>query len=307
MIKITLILFQVLLLITVSPLLSGVIRKIKNTLRMRQGAGIFQPYFNFFKLLSKEEVVSENTSFIFTCTPFIVFGSVTTALFIIPTIASNISFNIMGDVLAVIFLLALGRFFIALAAIDAGSAFGGMGSSREMFIASFTEPVALLALFTVSVTNGSTGMDAISASHPVHLSTVIAGAALFIVMIAETSRLPVDNQETHLELTMVHEAMVLEYSGRSLALIELASHVKQIIFYALIANILIPPGAIAGLGLFEVLTRTTVFALKIFCIGAIAGIVEVSTAKMRLFRVIDFLAFGFVLSFISMIAAVAGF
>jgi formate hydrogenlyase subunit 4 len=290
--KTALILTQILLLIAVSPLVSGIIRKIKNNIRMRKGAGVFQPYYNLAKLFGKEEVVSDTTSWIFRAAPFIVLASSVCALSLVPVFAATLSFSNMGDFLAIIFILALGRFFIALAGLDAGSAFGGMGSSREMFISTFVEPVALLSVFAVSLNAGSTNLAAVSAPVGLRLSSIIAALSLFIVAIAETSRIPVDNQETHLELTMIHEAMVLEYSGKSLALIELASHIKQVLFFSLIAAVAVPWGD---------------FALKMAVIIIAVSLIEVSIAKMRLFRAVDFLSFAFVISIMAVIVSAAGY
>lgn len=290
--KIALILVQTAALIVLSPLISGVIRKIKNNIRMRRGASVFQPYYNLAKLFAKEEVISDKTSWIFKIAPFVVLASSICALSLMPVFAPSMSFNRMGDLLAVIFILALGRFFIALAGLDAGSAFGGMGSSREMFVSAFIEPVALLSIFAVSLNAGSTSLEAVSGSFGLRLSSVIAALSLFIVTIAETSRIPVDNQETHLELTMIHEALSLEYSGRSLALIELASHIKQIVFFSLIAAVVIPWGD---------------FALKMAVIIVAVSLLEVSIAKMRLFRVMDFLSFAFALSIMALVISAAGY
>ena len=290
--KTALILIQILLFIAVSPLVSGIIRKIKNNIRMRKGAGIFQPYYNLAKLFGKEEVVSDTTSWIFRAAPFVILASSVCALSLVPVFAATLSFSNMGDFLAIIFILALGRFFIALAGLDAGSAFGGMGSSREMFISTFAEPVALLSVFAVSLNAGSTNLAAVSAPVGLRLSSIIAAISLFIVTIAETSRIPVDNQETHLELTMIHEAMVLEYSGKSLALIELASHIKQILFFSLIAAVVIPWGD---------------FALKMTVIIITVSLIEVSVAKMRLFRAVDLLSFAFVISIMAVIVSAAGY
>jgi len=216
--KIITITLQVFLLALISPLVSGVIRKIKNNLRMRKGPGIFQPYYNLLKLFGKEEVIPEYSSWIFRAAPYVMLSSTAAALFLVPVYAPGVSAAGMGDFLAIIFLLALGRFFMALAALDAGSSFGGMGSSREMFISSVVEPVIVLSAFAVGALHGSTNFEAMNLPDSMFLCRVSAALALLFAAIAETSRLPVDNQETHLELTMIHEAMVLEYSGRGLAL-----------------------------------------------------------------------------------------
>lgn len=294
--KIYPVILQVVILITLAPLVSGFIRKLKNNLRMRKGAGILQPYYNLVKLFSKDEVISENASWIFRVTPLIVLGSTIAALLLVPIAPGGYSLDRMGDILTVIFILALGRFFLALAGIDAGSAFGGMGSSREMFISSIAEPTAILAVFAVAMNAGSTSLTAITGTGIIYLSGIIAGMALFIVTIAETSRIPVDNQETHLELTMVHEAMVLEYSGKGLALIELSSHIKQIIFFSILANAAVP---IAAGGIF-------LYAAKIAVIAVFVALLEISVAKMRLFRVVDLLSFSIILSIMAVLLAAIG-
>ncbi len=299
---------QTIILIIFAPLLSGFIRKIKNNIRMRKGAPVLQPYYNFFKLLFKDEVISENSSWIFGLSPFIVLASSITALLLMPVINGIVSLNQMGDILVLISLLALGRFFLALAGMDVASAFGGMGSSREMFISSLVEPVMLVAVFAVSLNCGSTSMAVISSASIFKLSTLVAVLALLMVTVSETSRIPVDNQETHLELTMIHEAMLLEYSGRSLALIELSAHIKQLIFYSLLANILLPLNSVYfNTGLFGIFIALGLYLIKVFLIGLFIAIIEVSMAKMRLFRAVDFIGFSFALSILAVVLQTAGF
>jgi len=294
--KILFLFIQILLLIAIAPFLSGLIKKIKNTLRMRKGASVFQPYYNLQKLFGKEEVISENTSWIFRITPFIVMGCVVLTIPLLPLFGLAVSLNYMGDFLLIIFILALGRFFLALAGLDAASAFGGMGSSREMFISALVEPVALLAVFAVSLNAGSTSLQAISNFHVMKLSSFIAVISLFIVTIVETSRLPIDNQETHLELTMIHEAMVLEYSGRSLALLEWASYIKQVIFFTILSIITMPFGS----------ANIFIYFIKIAAMCLIIAVIEILTAKMRLFRVVDFLSFSLFLSVTALIISSIG-
>ncbi len=268
------IILKIILFIVLAPFLSGLISKIKNNLRLRKGQSIFQPYYNLAKLFSKAEVVSEHASWIFGVTPFIVISSaLTAALFI----------NSISGLLLLIFVFALGRFFLALAALDAGSSFGGMGASREMFISSLVEPAFCLVIFSLFLQSGSTNLT---------VASIVSGIALFLITVAETSRVPVDNQETHLELTMVHEAMVLEYSGRSLALLELASYIKQMILVILVARIIFP-------------VTMPVFA-GIIIVAAVVALLEVSVAKMRLFRVADFLGVAFVLGIIAVVCAILG-
>jgi len=297
---------QVLALVIVSPLISGLIRKLKNNLRLRIGPGIFQPYYDIAKLFSKDENISVTASWIFRAAPYVALGSSVAALCLMPAFLPGVSFSAAGDFLAVIFLLSLGRFFLALAGLDAGSSFGGMGSSREMFLSSFVEPAAVLAIFAVSAAAGTTDPAALSLLGAVRPSSVMACGAFFIVLLAETSRLPVDNQETHLELTMIHEAMVLEYSGPSLALIEIAAHVKQVLFMTIAVNVLISPALAASLWPSLALAGPAFFCVKILLACAAVAAVEVSIAKMRLFRAVDFLLFGGLISAVAFILAVTG-
>ena len=285
---------QILVAAALAPLLSGIIKKMKNFLRMRRGAPVLQPYYNLVKLSGKDEVISENTSWIFKAAPFVLLVSVFMAFLLVPLNGSRVALPYMGDMILVIFLLAIGRFFLALAGLDAGSAFGGMGSSREMFISSLVEPVMLLSLFAVASNSGSTNPVIMAGQTTMRISSVIAALSFFMAAIAETSRIPVDNQETHLELTMIHEAMVLEYSGKSLAMIEYAAHLKQMIFFTILASIIIPFG---GAG---------IFVLKILAIAAIVSVLEISVAKMRLFRAVDFVMFALALSIMAMVVRAVG-
>lgn len=299
---------QVLLMIAAAPLVSGLIKRIKNIVRMRRGAPILQPYWNFFKLLGKsDEVISEHASWLFKAAPYVVISSAAAALLLVPLFGGSAAAGGMGDIVAVLFILALGRFFMALAGMDAASAFGGMGSSREMFISSLAEPAALVSFFTLAMNAGSTSFAAITGNGVFHASSLTAGFALFIVAIAETSRLPVDNQETHLELTMVHEAMVLEYSGRSLAIIEYASHIRQLVWFSLIAGVIFPLPLPHGCGAAFAAAAALVFALKLAALALIMAFTEVSMAKMRLFRVADLLMFAFVAALASAVLAVGGY
>lgn len=300
------VIFQVILVVSIAPLISGVIRKIKNNLRMRKGPGIIQPYYNIAKLMAKDEVVSGTTSWIFKITPFIVLGSVISALFLVPFFGANLYMERMGGLLLIVFMLGAGRFFIALAGLDAGGSFGGMGSSREMFISALAEPVAVMSIFAVSLKAGSTNIALVSASGAISLSSIIAALAMFMVIVAETSRVPVDNQETHLELTMVHEAMILEYSGRSLAFIELAAHIKQILLFSILANVFLPWGVPPAVTLGNIFSASAIYFVKIMILCIFTALIEISVAKMRLFRVVDFMSFAFVLSLMAFIVAAMG-
>lgn len=282
-----------------APLVSGFIKKTKNSLRMRRGAPVLQPYYNLVKLMAKGEVISETTSWIFLAAPYVVLSAMIAALFLVPVFGSPVSASFMGDALTLFFLLALGRFFLALAGLDAGSAFGGMGSSREMFISSLVEPVAVTAIAVVGWQSGSLNLQAIASSTAMSFSGVLASGALFFVILAETSRVPVDNQETHLELTMIHEAMILEYSGPSLGLLEWAAHIKQFILFSLLACILWPFDAAHAAG--PSFFGAGFFLGKVFLCAALVAFVEMAVAKMRLFRVVDFMAFGFALSLLALV------
>lgn len=306
MIKIFILILQSVLFIAIAPFLSGLITKIKNNIRMRRGQSIFQPYYNLAKLFSKSEVISQTASWIFRASPFVVISSTLVAAMLIPVFIFISPEHHMGDFLALIFIFSLGRFFLCLAALDTGSSFGGMGSSREMFISSLAEPALLLVVFSISLQFGSTDISAFGGMHAVNVSSLIAAVALFLVAIAETSRIPVDNQETHLELTMVHEAMVLEYSGKSLALIEMASYIKQMIFFFLIAQIVFPIWLPALGDLTQVFFWALWYLVRIILIAMMAALVEVSVAKMRLFRVVDFLGFAFVLGVMACACAILG-
>jgi len=299
------IILQIILFILLAPFLSGLIAKFKNNLRMRCGQSVWQPYYNLAKLWNKGQVISETASWIFRVTPFIVLSSTLVGAILIPALIWPTFACRIGDFLVLVFIFSLGRFFMALAALDTGSAFGGMGSSREMFISSLVEPALCMVIFAVSLQFGTTDISGFSGMHAVKASSVIAALALFLVMLAETSRIPVDNSETHLELTMVHEAMVLEYSGRSLALIEMAAYIRQMIFFFLIAQLIFPLDLAAG-SLAQIFIWWLWYLGRFVVIGAIVALVEVSVAKMRLFRVADFLGFAFVLGVIATVCAILG-
>jgi len=299
---------QVLLIISAAPLFGGLIKKIKNIVRMRRGAPVLQPYWNFLKLLGKnEEVISKHASWLFKAAPYVVISSSVAALLLLPLFGGSAAAGGMGDIVAVLFILALGRFFMALAGMDAAGAFGGMGSSREMFISSLAEPAALVSFFALAVNAGSTSFAAIAGNGAFSVSSLTAGFSLFIVTIAETSRIPVDNQETHLELTMVHEAMALEYSGRSLAIIEYASHLRQLVWFSLIAGVIFPLPSPSGCGAALAAAAAVIFTLKLLALVIIMAFTEISLAKMRLFRVADLLMFAFIAALASAVLAAGGY
>ncbi|MDP3790879.1 MAG: NADH-quinone oxidoreductase subunit H [Candidatus Omnitrophota bacterium] len=273
-----------------APLVSGVISKLKNNFRMRKGPSVLQPYYNVRKLFSKDEVISKHASWIFYAAPAIVF--ISSILFLFLVLIARPGYSIENNIvilIAAFFVLGLARFFLALAGLDAGSSFGGMGSSREMFISSLAEPTAFISIFVLCM--GQEGAF--------RISSLLAGLAFFVVVIAETSRVPVDNQETHLELTMVHEAMVLEYSGRSLALIELGGHIKQMAFFVMLSWYFFP-NMITGF------SGPAVFAFSVAVGALVVALIEMSLAKMRLFRVVDLLSFSFFIALLASVVAGLG-
>src|SRR6266851_1794951 len=296
---------QTALALFLAPGLVGLIRWLKARLQNRRGAPVWQPYLELRKLFAKEVVVSSNASWLFRAAPFVVFASTVAVAFIVPVLAAPLPFDSVGDLLLVVYLLLLGTFFLALAGLDPGSAFGGMGASREMTVAALSEPTVALAIFALALGAGSTNLgqivartmaDPAAAVSPGHL---LAFGALFIVTLAETGRLPIDNPATHLELTMIHEAMILEYSGRYLALIEWAAALKLLIFFSLLGNLFVPWGvsvvltpAALAVAVVSLLAKLAVLA------GVVAG-VETRIAKLRLFRVPELLSVSFVLALLA--------
>ena len=305
---IALILAQAAVLLCVSPAIVGLINKVKARLQCRQGAGILQPYADLKKLFRKQPVLSTTTTWIFTATPYIVFASTVTAGLLIPVIASQMPLNFAGNIIVFVYLLALGRFFLILAGLDSGSSFGGMGSSREAIVASLTEPAMIMAIFAIALTAGSTNLSTI-----VHRTALLEGiatdpsarlmalSAVFIVALAETGRVPVDNPATHLELTMVHEAMVLEYSGRYLALLEWASAIKLLVFLTLIANVFAPWGIATSFTPMALSIGLAVYLIKVAGLALLIGTIECMFAKLRLFRVTDLLGVAFILALLGLL------
>lgn len=305
---IMLVMAQTTVLLAVSPFLVGLIRKVKAWLQLRQGASILQPYADLAKLFKKQPVISTTTSWIFTAAPYIVFASTLTAGLLIPTFTSQTPMNFAGNIIALVYLLALGTFFLMLAGLDAGSAFGGMGSSREAIVASLTEPAMILSIFAIALTAGSTNLSTV-----VHKTAMLedimtdpsphlmALAALFIVALAETGRVPVDNPATHLELTMIHEAMLLEYSGRYLALLEWAAGLKLAVFLSLIANVFAPWGIATTVTPVAMGVGLLVYVVKTAALAVFIGIIECMFAKLRLFRVTDLLGVAFILALLGLL------
>ena len=295
--------------LALAPGLVGFVRWIKARLQARRGAVPWQPYFELAKLFGKDVVISSNASWLFRAAPYIIFGSTLAVACVVPTVFAPLPGDGVGDLLALVYLLLLGTFFLALAGLDPGTAFGGMGSSREMTIAAIAEPTIALAIFGLALGAGSTNLGRIVtntlanptlALSPGHL---LAFAALFIVTLAETGRLPVDNPSTHLELTMIHEAMILEYSGRYLALIEWAAGLKLLIFFSLLANLFVPQGLATTLTPTSLLMAGFIFIGKLAFLGVVTAVLETRVAKLRLFRVPELLSVSFVLALLSVISS----
>jgi formate hydrogenlyase subunit 4 len=296
---------QAIFALALAPLLTGFINWLKARLQNRRGAPPWQPYFELVKLLGKEVVLSHRTSWLFRSTPYIVFVSALAVTFLVPFLFVPQPFDGVGDLLAVVYLLLLGTFFLALAGLDPGTAFGGMGASREMTVAAIAEPTIAVAIFSLALGAGSTNLGHIvtqALSNPatgISPGHLLAFAALFIVALAETGRLPVDNPATHLELTMIHEAMILEYSGRYLALIEWAASLKLMIFLSLLANLFVPWGVATHIAPAALSISLIALLLKIGLFGVLIAVIETRVAKLRLFRVPELLGVSFVLALLA--------
>jgi formate hydrogenlyase subunit 4 len=298
---------QTLVAVALAPAVIGFIRWLKARLQGRRGAAPWQPYFEFRKLFGKEAVVSNTASWIFRVTPFVVFGTSVLVASFVPLIVAPSGRLDVGDLFAAVYLLLLGTFFLALAGLDAGSAFGGMGASREMTIVALTEPTVALSIVALALNAGATSFSEIVVRTLAEPGAVLgpgyllAFAALFIVTLAETGRLPVDNPSTHLELTMIHEAMVLEYSGPYLALVEWGSALKLLVFLALAANLFVPWGIAVSLSPIALLIGLVAFVLKLGILAAAVAVLETRVAKLRLFRVPELLSASFVLALLAVI------
>ena len=296
---------QMLLVLLLAPLLTGFVRKVKARLMRRQGPSLLQPYRDLIRLLRKDVVLADNASWLFRAIPYLIFAATWVAASLVPTFRSGLMFSWTADLIAIIALLGSARFFLALAGMDVGTAFGGIGSSREVMIASLAEPAMLMIVFAIALIAGSTQLSSMAAfmNSPevgLRVSLGLGLIALVIVAIAENARIPVDNPATHLELTMVHEAMVLEYSGRHLALIELSAMLKLLLYVSLIACLFAPwgiGGAGANAGL--LLLGVGAYVGKLAAGGFLLAVFETSIAKMRVFRVPEFLGAALMLALLA--------
>jgi formate hydrogenlyase subunit 4 len=286
---------QMALVLVLAPLLTGFVRKVKARLLRRRGPPLIQPYRDLLRLLRKEVVLAENASWLFRCIPYLIFAVTWVAAALVPTFATGLIFSWTADLIAIIALLGSARFFLALAGMDVGTSFGGIGSSREVMIASVAEPAMIMVVFTLALVAGTTQLSTLAgflASPAVGLrvSLGLALIALTMVAIAENARIPVDNPATHLELTMVHEAMVLEYSGRHLAMIEIAASLKLLLYVSLIVGVFVPWGlAASGSGAATYVIGAGAYLVKLTAGGFLLALFETAIAKMRVFRVPEFL------------------
>jgi formate hydrogenlyase subunit 4 len=296
---------QVAALLAVAPLLRGTIKKMKATMQLRKGPPLLQGYYDLAKLFRKETVRSETASWVYVLGPRLYFAAAVAATMLVPVLVAASPLDGAGGILGLVGILALGRFALAAAALDTGSPFGGMGSSREMTIAALAEPALMLGLFTSALAAGSLDLGAVvrGALAPGALfrpSDILALSGLFVVLIAETGRIPVDNPATHLELTMIHEAMLLEYAGPDLALVEWASALKELLYITLLIDLFIPFGIATTIAPGPVAIAAVAWVTKVFVFGVVITLVETTNAKLRLFRVPELVAVSLGLGFIAL-------
>jgi len=301
------VLLQTLLYAVLAPLLAGWIRKVKARLQNRRGAPLTQPYRDLRRLFGKETRVAYSASPLFRMVPYIVFVATWLAAATVPLIAVRLPTAAMADIIVLVGLLALARFFLALAGMDVGTAFGGMGASREMLVSALAEPAMLMSIFTLAMSAHSTNLASV-VSHQIangfalRPSFLFALGGLTLVAVAETGRIPVDNPATHLELTMIHEAMILEYSGRHLALLDWAAQIKLVLYGSLIANIFFPWGIGESFAPAALAAGLGVIVLKLGLLGAALAVAETVLAKMRLFRAPAFLNLALLLSLLGLLS-----
>lgn len=291
---------QVGLVVAIAPGVTGLIRRVKARLQGRRGPSVIQPYRDLRRLFAKEAVVGETTSWLTRAAPYGVFAATWVAAALVPTFQIQLMFSWSGDLIAIVALLGLARFLQAAAALDNGTAFGGIGASREVMIASLAEPAMIMVVFTLSLVAGSTQLStmahAMATIAGLRLSIGMALLGLVIVALAENTRIPIDNPATHLELTMVHEAMLLDYSGRHLAMMELAASLRMVLYLSLLACIFMPFGILATNGSAGVvLLALLAYGGKLACACVLLAIFEMATAKMRLFRVPNLLGIALML------------
>lgn len=302
-------LLQTLLLVLAAPLLHGGVQWLKCLSQNRMPPPPWQPYRDLARLFRKQPVLAEQASWLFRLAPYVVFGATVTAAALVPLLSLSASGAMLGDIIVLVGLLALARVFTALAAMDVGTAFGGLGASREMTVSALAEPAMLMAVFTLTMTAASTNLAAVvgfilDQGLILRPSFIFALLGLMLVAVAEAGRIPVDNPATHLELTMLHEAMVLEHSGRHLALLEWASQIKLMIFALLIVDLFLPWGIARDLDPAALAVGAGALALKLAGLAALLVATETVLAKLRLFRVPEYLNLAFLLSLLGLLSHV---
>ena len=303
------IIFQVLqsvLVVLIAPLMVGWVNQCRAWLQNKSGAGIWQPYHVLNKLFRKDAVLAHNASRLFRATPYILFGCMWLAVGIVPVLATSLPFAPAADVIALVGLFALARVFVSLAAMDVGTSFGTLGARREMMIGFLAEPAMLMTLFTASLISQSTSLATIvetlgQRELVIYPSLAFAAVAFLMVLLAENARIPIDNPTTHLELTMIHEAMILEYSARHLALIEWATSLKLIAYVAIGIAIFVPWGIAAAGDWAAMPFALAALVLKLLAAGAGLALLETVSAKMRIFRAPEFLGTAFMLATLGML------
>lgn len=300
---------DVLVAVLAAPLLTGWVNQCRAWLQNKSAPPLLQPYRLLHKLFYKESVVAEDATPLFRIAPYIVFGSMVLASGIIPALSTNLPLAGAADALALVGLFALARVFIALAAMDIGTAFGTLGARREMLVGFLAEPALLMVLFTASLIVQSTSLATVvdTMAHQefaIYPSLAFTGVAFTLVSLAENARVPIDNPATHLELTMIHEAMILEYSGRHLALIEWGASLKLYAYSCMGIALFVPWGIARDVGPFTLLAGVPILAVKLAIGGALLALIETMSAKMRIFRVPEFLAGAFMLAVIGMLVHV---
>ena len=295
-------LFSIIILLILAPVLTSFIKALKMILLFKKPISLLQGYRNFSKLMQKETIISRETSQITRVAPFLVLSPLLVVMFLLPPVVKGAYYVSFVDAFTITGLISLSTFFLMLLGLDSASSFGGMGSSREAFISALVEPAMVLTIFSVSMMAGDLGVATASVNLAQHFpsehmaSFLFAGISFFILLLAENGRIPVDNPETHLELTMVHEAMILDLSGVYLAIIEMASSVKFVIFSSLFVSLFIPFGLE-----FSVQFAILIFIAKLFLVAIIVALIEVNTAKLRLFKVPNLLGIAIVFAFLSLI------
>lgn len=300
---------QSLLLISLAPLLIGWVRQNRAWLSNRTGAGIFQPYREIFKLFFKIPILAENASWLFRTVPYIYFVTLILITAIIPVISIQLPFAPVADVIALAGLFVLARIMLALAAMDIGTAFGSLGARREMLIAFLAEPALLMVFFNVALISQSTSLTTVVltiVSQPLQISASLAFAlvSFIMVLLAENARIPIDNPTTHLELTMIHEAMILEYSGRHLALIEWGSALKLLNYFSIGIALFFPWGIAVNISLLNLLIALSTFLIKLIIAGCGLAFLETVNAKVRIFRVPEFLTTAFVMAILGVLTII---